>query len=74
MNDLVLISCPGQEDQGVRILKFAEWMGAPTRTVFVEHDGTLERLAHQLGSGLCTAAISADALSFLLRLGPPDSG
>lgn len=73
MKDLVLIACPGQQDQGGQILEVANWMGAPTRTITIGDRPAVDQLTRELGGRECSVVISAEALAFLREVSPPDA-
>ena len=73
MKSLVLVSGPGEQDQGTRILEFAEWMGVPTRIIAIGSPPAIGQLATAIDGGGCSVAISAETLLFLRESLPPGS-
>jgi hypothetical protein len=70
MNELVLITRPGGQDQDERLLALAEWMGVPARKLTLDAQPALDRLVEEAGGQRFTAAISAEALGALREASP----
>lgn len=72
MKRLILLSRPAMLEREEQILKFADWMGVPTKRITIDDEtSTIEQALEELNRSECCLAVSAETLTFMRNASSP---